>query len=159
MNDEMKKPRTKQPARSRRFIIHRSSFSIFRWPVRVYYEDTDHSGVVYYANYLRFLERARTEWLRAAGLEQSALAAVHGVVFVVRAVSLEYDKPARIDDRLEVTVETLETGASRIRLAQRVLLGGDVLVSAQVELACVNTATFRPVRIPEPVIAKIGTRT
>jgi len=143
----------------RRPLANTQPSPVFSWPVRVYYEDTDHSGVVYYANYLRFLERARTEWLRAAGFEQSELAAVHGVVFVVRAVSLEYDRPARIDDRLEVTVETLETGASRIRLAQRVLHGSDVLVAGEVELACVNTTTFRPVRIPEPVIAKIGTRT
>ena len=128
----------------------------FSWPVRVYYEDTDAGGVVYYANYLRFLERARTEWLRAMGFEQTALAAVHQVVFVVRSVSLEFLKPSRIDDTLEITVEPAEVGASRIRLAQRVARGGDALVTAQVELACVNTSTFRPVRIPGPVIEKIG---
>lgn len=130
----------------------------FRWPVRVYYEDTDSGGVVYYANYLRFLERARTEWLRALGFEQTALAAVHGVVFVVRSISLDYLRPARFDDALEVTVEPAETGASRIDLAQRVLRGGVELVAARVELACVNTAAFKPVRIPRSVAECLSRR-
>lgn len=122
--------------------------STFRWSVRVYYEDTDLGGVVYYANYLRFLERARTEWLRALGFGQTALAAEHRVVFVVRSISLDYLKPARFDDALEVTVEPAEIGASRIVLSQRVRRGTEDLVAARVELACVNTATFKPVRIP-----------
>ena len=120
----------------------------FTWPIRVYYEDTDSGGVVYYANYLRYLERARTEWLRALGFEQTALAAVHKIVFVVRSISLDFLKPARFDDALEVTVEPVETGASRVELAQRIRRGGDELVTARVELACVNTVTFKPVRIP-----------
>ncbi len=123
----------------------------FSWPIRVYYEDTDAGGVVYYANYLRFLERARTEWLRVLGFEQTALAAVHQVVFVVRSISLEYLKPSRIDDTLVVSVEPEEVGASRIRLAQRVTRGEAELVTARVTLACVNTDTFRPVRIPRSV--------
>lgn len=126
------------------------------WPVRVYYEDTDAGGVVYYANYLKFLERARTEWLRARGFEQTALAAVHGVMFIVRSIALDYRKPARFNDQLEVTVELRDIGASRIALNQAVRRGQEDLASAQVEIACVNTATFRPVRIPEPVIARIG---
>ena len=124
--------------------------------MRVYYEDTDLGGVVYYANYLKFLERARTEWLRALGFEQTGLAAVHGVVFVVRSISLDYLKPARFDDRLEVTVAPGDIGASRIALSQLVRRGAEDLAAAQVELACVNTATFRPVRIPGPVIQKMG---
>mgnify|MGYP003394875386 CR=1 FL=1 len=128
----------------------------FTWPVRVYYEDTDLGGVVYYANYLRYLERARTEWLRAAGFEQSALAAVHKVVFIVRAIALDYLKPARFDDELAVSVEPREIGASRIALRQVVRRGAQELVTAQVEIACVNTASFKPVRIPAPVIARIG---
>lgn len=130
----------------------------FTWNVRVYYEDTDAGGVVYYANYLRFLERARTEWLRALGFEQTALAAVHRVVFVVRAISLEYLKPSRIDDALQVSVGQVAAGASRIALAQRVTRAGETLVTAQVELACVDTQTFRPVRIPGPVIDRIGNK-
>jgi acyl-CoA thioester hydrolase len=129
--------------------------------VRVYYEDTDAGGVVYYANYLRFLERARTEWLRSLGFEQTALATVHHTVFVVRSITLEYRKPARFNDQLEVGVEVRETGASRIALHQPVRRGADVLIDAQVEIACVNTATFKPVRIPGPVAAGLrqATRT
>jgi len=139
-------------------LVTRHPSPAFKWPVRVYYEDTDAGGVVYYANYLRFLERARTEWLRALGFEQTGLAAVHRVVFVVRSISLEFLKPSRIDDSLEVTVEPVETGASRIDLAQRVARDAQDLVTARVTLACVNTDTFRPVRIPGPVIARIGNK-
>lgn len=106
---------------------------------------------MYYANYLRFLERARTEWLRALGFEQTALAAVHGVAFVVRSIALDYLKPARFNDELGVTIEHAEVGASRIEIVQRVRRAGDELVTARVELACVNTATFKPVRIPRSV--------
>jgi len=123
--------------------------------VRVYYEDTDLGGVVYYANYLKFLERARTEWLRALGFEQTGLATVDNVMFVVRSISMDFLKPARFDDELEVTVELVETGASRIVVAQRVRRGAEALVTARVEIACVNTVSFRPVRIPGPVIARI----
>lgn len=126
------------------------------WPVRVYYEDTDSSGVVYYANYLRFLERARTEWLRAAGFEQTELAQVHEVVFVVTALTIEYRRPARFNDSLSVSVEPAELGASRIVLLQRVLRGASEIAVASVRLACVNTATFKPARIPGPVAEKMG---
>ena len=137
-------------------VTRHPSPGAFSWPVRVYYEDTDLGGVVYYANSLKFLERARTEWLRARGFEQTTLAAVHGVMFIVRSIALEYLKPARFNDQLDVTVALREIGASRIALSQVVRRGQEDLASAQVEIACVNTATFRPVRIPEPVIAKIG---
>ncbi len=140
-------------------VTRHPSSRAFVWRVRVYYEDTDLGGVVYYANYLKFLERARTEWLRARGFEQTALAAIHEVMFIVRSVALEYRKPARFNDELEVTVEPGEIGASRIMLQQFVRRGKEELVTAQVEIACVNTATFRPVRIPEPVAAKIGNKT
>lgn len=130
----------------------------FSWPVRVYYEDTDRGGVVYHANYLKYLERARTEWLRAAGFEQTALAAVHEVVFVVRSISLDYLKPARFDDALDVIVELRETGASRLAMHQLVKRGAETLVDAQVEIACVNTLSFKPVRIPGPIIARIGNK-
>ena len=128
----------------------------FKWPVRVYYEDTDNGGVVYYANYLRFLERARTEWLRAKGFDQTALARDYGVVFVVTALSIEFRRPARFDDVLAVTVEPAEVGASRIVLLQRVLREADEIVAASVRLGCVNTVTFKPVRIPGPVAANMG---
>ena len=136
-------------------VTHHAS-PVFSWPVRVYYEDTDLGGVVYYANYLKFLERARTEWLRALGFEQTELAAVHAVVFVVRSITLEYLKPARFNDELEVTVELRGTGASRIELQQQVRRGADDLAAARVEIACVNTASFKPVRIPGPISARLG---
>jgi len=133
-----------------------SEHGTFRWPVRVYYEDTDSGGVVYYANYLRFLERARTEWLRAKGFDQTVLEREYGVVFVVTALSIEYRRPARFDDMLAVTVEPAEVGASRIILLQRVVRGAEEIVAASVRLGCVNTVTFRPVRIPGPVAGKMG---
>ncbi len=130
----------------------------FVWPVRVYYEDTDSGGVVYYANYLRFLERARTEWLRARGFEQTALAREHRVVFVVTALSIEYRRPARFDDMLAVTVEPAEVGASRVVLLQRVVRGDEELIAASVRLACVNTATFKPVKIPRSLLSDLAAR-
>ena len=134
----------------------RQTSVVFSWPIRVYYEDTDLGGVVYYANYLKFLERARTEWLRSLGFAQTGLAAEHGVVFVVRSIALEYLKPARFDDMLEITVAIADVGASRIGLAQRVKRGADDLVTADVDIACVQTATFRPVRIPGAILDAIG---
>jgi acyl-CoA thioester hydrolase len=134
----------------------RQTSVVFSWAVRVYYEDTDLGGVVYYANYLKFLERARTEWLRSLGFAQTELAAAHGVVFVVRSIALDYLKPARFDDLLEITVAIADMGASRIGLAQRVKRGADDLVTADVDIACVQTTTFKPVRIPGPILAAIG---
>lgn len=128
----------------------------FSWPVRVYYEDTDSGGVVYYANYLRFLERARTEWLRALGFEQNELAVQHQIVFVVRSAAIEYLKPSLFNDRLQVTVELAKVSASQILIAQRVLREGEELVTAEVRVVCVNAATFRPVRIPKAIIRRIG---
>ncbi len=124
--------------------------------MRVYYEDTDAGGVVYYANYLSFMERARTEWLRALGFEQPALAAEHGVLFVVRAVNIDYLKPSRFNDSLQVTVEVVNVGGSRIRFLQRVLRGDEEIVRADVDVVCVNTDTFRPARVPREMRTTIG---
>jgi acyl-CoA thioester hydrolase len=136
----------------------------FFWPVRVYYEDTDSAGIVYCANYLRYLERARTEWLRALGFEQTDIAAQHGVVFVVRSLQIEYLAPARFNDGLNVSVELVEAGASQIVMQQRVLRENDTLVQARVRLACVSHCvdsstyhrTIKPVRIPGAIKAKIS---
>ena len=147
MNDELSSSR-KRPATRSSPITHHSSPITFKWPIRVYYEDTDLGGVVYYANYLKFLERARTEWLRALGVEQTALAAEHRVIFVVRSIALEYLRPAAFNDELVVTVELEGLGAGQILLLQRISRGTDEVVTARVRIACVNTATFRPVRIP-----------
>ena len=129
---------------------------VFHWPVRVYYEDTDSAGVVYYANYLRFFERARTEWLRAAGHEQTDLAAQHGVVFVVRTITVDYLYPAHFNDALDVSVELHLLGASQIRLRQSVTRQEMVLCTADVRIAGVSMATMKPVRIPGTISAKIN---
>ena len=124
--------------------------------MRIYYEDTDSAGIVYYANYLRYFERARTEWLRALGFEQTDIAAQHGAVFVVRSITVEYLAPARFNDALEISVELGDVGASQIKLTQRVTRGTDTVVEAQVRLACVNIAAMKAVRIPTIIKAKIS---
>lgn len=127
----------------------------FSWPVRVYYEDTDLAGVVYYANYLRYFERARTEWLRAAGFEQPDLAAQQGVLFVVRNITVEYLAPARFNDELQVSVELQQVGASQINLNQCASRAGVRLCEAGVRIACVSVAAMKPVRIPKTILQKI----
>ena len=131
----------------------------FAWPARVYYEDTDSAGVVYYANYLRYFERARTEWLRALGFEQTDLAARHHVLFVVRSISVEYLRPARFNDELQITVEPSGLRASQIVFAQRVIRGTDMLTEAQVRVACLKLPGMKPVRIPSALVEKIRIKT
>lgn len=126
----------------------------FAWPIRVYYEDTDSGGVVYYANYLKFMERARTEWLRALGFEQTELLDEHHVIFVVREVGIEYLRPARFNDMLDVTVALVETGRSQIVLKQTVE-NGEIFSRATVKVVCVDGASFKPVRIPAIIKEKI----
>ena len=127
----------------------------FAWPVRVYYEDTDAGGVVYYANYLKFAERARTEWLRTLGFGQTELAEREKIAFVVRSAAIEFIAPARFNDALRVTVELIKVGAGQIDLAQRVLRGDDVLATVAVKIVCVRLPAMRPVRLPEPLAARI----
>ena len=131
----------------------------FFWPVRVYHEDTDGAGVVYYANYLRYFERARTEWLRALGFEQPDLAAQYGVVFVVRSIAVDYLLPARFNDALRVSVELASAGASQIRVNQQVSRADETLVQAQVRLACVSTVALKPVKMPGPLSKTISETT
>lgn len=120
----------------------------FRLPVRVYYEDTDAAGVVYYANYLRFCERARTEWLRALGFEQQSLLADQGVGFVVRSVQADYLSPARLDDELTVVSTIAGLRKASIVFRQEIQRKGERLFAAQVVLACVDWRRQRPVAIP-----------
>lgn len=128
----------------------------FSWPVRVYWEDTDAGGVVYYANYLKFLERARTEWLSHLGLEQDQLASDAGVVFVVRRVEADYLAPARFNDRLVVRCELAELNRASLLMDQQVVRDGAVLLKARVKVACVDQAGFRPARIPDFVSQSFG---
>jgi len=118
-----------------------------RFPVRVYYEDTDLAGIVYYANYLKFIERARSEWVRDLGVDQVRLKAGRGVVFAVRRVEADYLSPARFDDLLEVETRLAQVTPARLTLDQRVLRGDAVLFSARVTLVALGE-TGRPVRLP-----------
>ncbi|MDR2876181.1 MAG: tol-pal system-associated acyl-CoA thioesterase [Methylobacillus sp.] len=127
----------------------------FVWPVRVYYEDTDGGGVVYHANYLNFMERARTEWLRALGFEQDALRVDPGILFVMREVRLKYKKPACFNDMLEVVTELTDAGRSLLQFRQTISRGDDVLTDAEVEVVCVDAGRFKPIAIPPSVREKI----
>ena len=130
----------------------------FRFPLRVYYEDTDAAGVVYYANYLRFMERARTEWLGSLGVDVAELERAHGVVFVVSRMEIDYLSPARLGDLLEATLTLIELGRARMVAMQDVTRGEDVLARSRVTLACVDRATFRPARIPAMLTAPLHAR-
>jgi acyl-CoA thioester hydrolase len=125
---------------------------VFRWPVRVYWEDTDAGGVVYYATYLKFMERARSEWLRAYGFEQDVLRNEAGVAFVVRRVEVDYLSPARFNDQIEVSVDPQALGRASLSVEQTLTRGATRLVSARVTLACVDAARFKPVKIPSPIL-------
>jgi acyl-CoA thioester hydrolase len=127
----------------------------FRWPVRVYYEDTDAAGVVYYANYLRFLERARTEWLASLGITLDRLEREHGVVFAVHRLEIEYLQPARLYAPLEVTLQPIEIGKTRLVALQDVLRDGAPLVRSKVTLACLARANWRPARIPADAVERM----
>ena len=120
----------------------------FRLPLTVYYEDTDAAGVVYYANYLRFMERARTEWLGSLGFAVADFEAAHGVVFVVHRMEIDYRLPGRLGDRLEATLDLVELGRARMVALQQVRRGTSLLAEARVTLACVERERWRPARIP-----------
>jgi acyl-CoA thioester hydrolase len=135
--------------------------SVFTFPVRVYWEDTDAGGIVFYVNYLKFFERARTEWLRAKGVGQRALKDEVGGMFVVSETQVRYLRPARLDDALLVTVRVERFGAASLLLAQQVLdsdtPGAAVLCEGQIRIGWVDAATLRPARIPPSLLEHIAT--
>jgi acyl-CoA thioester hydrolase len=120
----------------------------FSFAQRVYWEDTDAGGVVFYANYLKFFERARTEWLRAAGHSQQRMREDTGAIFVVAETRVRYLQPARLDDLLEVTVEVLDAGAATLVIAQQALREGTPLAEGTIRIACVDANSLKPRRIP-----------
>ncbi len=125
----------------------------FAWPVRVYWEDTDAGGVVYHASYVRFLERARTEWMRALGVDQMAFKQETGLAFLVRDMQLDFLKPALLDDELSVTVEVKERRAASILFNQTITRAdGSCLIRASVRVACVDLQRMRPAAIPPDLI-------
>ena len=127
----------------------------FCWPVRVYWEDTDAGGVVYHAQYLAFMERARSEWMRARSLGQELLRARDDLVFVVRAMSIDFRAPARLDDQLAVSVTLLECRGASLVLGQRILCGDVLLVEAQVRIAALVASSFRPRPMPADVLSDL----
>ena len=129
--------------------------SAFDWTVRVYYEDTDAGGIVFYANYLKFFERARTEWLRAAGVGQQELLERERAAFVVKSVSLDYHAPARLDDVLTIRTTVDKLGRASVQFAQQAWKGELLLTSATVKVGCVDTATMRPRSLPEHAADKM----
>jgi len=136
--------------------------SVFSWPARVYWEDTDGGAIVYYANYLRFLERARTEWLRTQGHSQLELARDPGILFTVVSVAVDYRSPARLDDELEITCEPQREGVASLRFAQRIYRAArgetpSLLVEANVRVACVDAHTRRPRRLPQFLLEAVAT--
>lgn len=128
---------------------------VFVWPVRVYIEDTDMGGVVFYANYLKFFERARTEWLRSLGVTQQVLMEEQALVFVVSRITVDYVRPARLDDQLNITVETERLGRASVHFLQRAWRGDTLLASARIQIVAVSLPQMRPVAIPSGILAKM----
>lgn len=131
----------------------------FTWPVRVYWEDTDAGGIVFYANYLRFFERARTEWLRARGIGQQHLRETEGGLFVVSATDVRYHRPARLDDLLLVTAEVAEAGRASLTIAQtarRDAPGGELLCEGSIRIGWVDATTLAPRRMPAALLHALG---
>ena len=133
--------------------------SDFHWKIRVYYEDTDAGGVVFYANYLKFFERARTEWLRASDISQQLLAVSHHVMFVVKSTAVDYHAPAKLDDELKLSVVVERLGRASVQFNQEAwCVEGEnlrLLASGRIKVGCVDTTTFRPCPIPDVVLGRI----
>ena len=130
----------------------------FTWPVRVYWEDTDAGGVVYYANYLKFLERARTEWLRSLGIEQGPLQVQHGVLLVITDVEAKYLRPARYGDALQVTCNLLEQGKASVSFEQYIYrdkVGGELMLQAKTKVACIDATHFKPRPLPQIILGSL----
>ena len=129
--------------------------AVFRWHVRVYFEDTDAAGIVYYANYLKFFERCRTEWLRWLGVDQRELAQRERLQFVVADLAVQYHRPARLDDALEVDARIVEQARSYLVFSQQARRGAELLASARVKVACVDAGRLTPVRLPQELISRL----
>jgi len=123
----------------------------FDWPIRVYYEDTDAGGIVFFANYLKFFERARTEWLRACGIDQRRLAEEHGIVFIVSQTAVQYRAPARLDDILTIANRIERLGKASVEFVQEARRDGATLAVGTIRVGCVELATLKPVALPVSV--------
>jgi len=132
-----------------------TSAALFRFPLRVYWEDTDAGGIVFYANFLKFFERARTEWLRSLGVGQQALREATGAMFIVTDTTVHYRAPARLDDALDVTVALRERGRVSMRIEQQAWRGATLLAEGEIRIGCVDHGTFKPRRIPTEITARL----
>ena len=131
------------------------SVAPFRHALRVYWEDTDAGGIVFYANFLKFFERARTEWLRSLGVGQQALRDSTGAIFIVTDTQVHYRAPARLDDALDVTVALRECGRVSMRLSQQAWRGDTLLAESDIRIGCVDHGTFKPRRIPTEITSRL----
>ena len=127
----------------------------FIWPVRVYYEDTDAGGVVFYANYLKFMERARTELLRSFGYEQDELITKAHIAFAVRSVKIDYLKPARFNELLQISTELTHFKKASLEFSQIIYRDNEILVTGDIKVACVDTLNFKPAAIPENLLEQL----
>ena len=130
--------------------------SIFVWPVRIYYEDTDAGGVVYHTNYIKFMERARTEFLRSQGIELDVMEQEYRILFAIRALSVEYRRPARLNDLLQVTVDFDAVRPASLAFRQTVLRDGELLCEGTVRVASICVDQFRPKAIPDFMLAQLA---
>jgi acyl-CoA thioester hydrolase len=130
--------------------------AVFRWTVRVYYEDTDAAGIVYYANYLKYFERCRTEWLRSLGFDQRELAERERLQFVVADLSVQYHRPARLDDALAIDASIVERARTYVVFRQWARRGAELLASARVKVACVDTGRMAPARMPVALVERLA---
>ncbi len=129
--------------------------TVFEHPIRVYWEDTDAGGIVFYANYLKFFERARTEWLRALGIGQHALREETGGMFVVSETAVKYHRPAKLDDQLRVTATLAEGGRASLVIAQQAWLDDTLLCEGTIRIGWVDAAAMKPARIPSSVLERL----
>ena len=140
--------------------------AVFQWPIRIYWEDTDAGGIVFYANYLKFFERSRTEWLRSLGIEQQALKNSTGCMFVVAEASMRYHRPARLDDELIVTASLQENGRASMIIKQQALLKPEqsdaypapLLCEGLIKIGWVHSASLQPRRIPASILDSVNNR-
>jgi acyl-CoA thioester hydrolase len=128
----------------------------FSHSLRVYWEDTDAGGVVFYANYLKFFERARTEWLRAMGYGQQALRDETGAIFIVSETQVRYKRPARLDDLLRVTVAVREAGRASLQVHQQAWRDDELLAESSIRIGCVDAGSFKPRRIPQAIVGRLA---
>jgi acyl-CoA thioester hydrolase len=129
----------------------------FKWSVRIYFEDTDSGGVVYHSNYLKFMERARTEWLRSLNLNQADLKKKDKIMFVVTKVNIDYKKAAQFNDALDIETSVDNIGASKVDLTQNIMKNSELYTSAKVSIACIHSETFKPQRIPKLIKQQMET--